>query len=81
MSEDIEKYSQAGEKILSHELTDAIWCNQMDMITLIAKENLEVIKMIMSIMISCIVSHTKTRKSSKLKKAQELPTLFSVLTV
>jgi hypothetical protein len=40
MSEDIEKFAAAGEKILSYELNKAIWCNQMDMLSLIGKENI-----------------------------------------
>ena len=40
MNEEIDKFTSAGEKIISHELNKIIWCNQMDMLSIVTKENL-----------------------------------------
>lgn len=40
MADEIERFTSAGEKIISHELTHLIWSNHMDMVAIITKENL-----------------------------------------
>lgn len=40
MAEEIERFTPAGEKIISHELTHLVWSNHMDLVAIITKENL-----------------------------------------
>jgi len=40
MNDEIDKFTSAGEKIISHELNQIVWCNQMDMLSIVTKENL-----------------------------------------
>ena len=40
MTDEVEKFTSAGDKIISHELNQILWCNQMDMLALVTKGNL-----------------------------------------
>ena len=40
MAEEAEKFTPAGDKIISHELNHILWCNQMDMLALVTKGSL-----------------------------------------
>jgi len=79
MNDEVDQFTPAGEKIISHELNQVIWCNHMDMLALVTKDNiLEVILPHLkfyqhSFSYRCIESLTKTKRSSNLKKATKSP--------
>ncbi len=56
MNDEVDRFTAAGEKIISHELNQVIWCNHMDMLALVTKDNI----------LEVFISINSTRPSSHL---------------
>jgi len=86
MNDEVDRFTPAGEKIISHELNQVIWCNHMDMLALVTKDNiLEVIlpnpQESSSFEYRCIESVIKTKRSSNLKRITKSLIALSALMV